>query len=114
MTAGGFDVDIVFEHLDRQADRLRRLPGQHHRCRAGVDHHRRLDAVDLGMQREFAGLAARDLHRGRGLQATPPQHLRNGIAGARDLFGVAIGDHGAGGGGEHQDDEQDAAHSAPP
>ena len=96
------------------ADRFRGLPGQHHRGCAGVDHHRRLDAVDLGVQRELAGLAACDLHRGRRLQAAVPQHFRNRGAGARDLFGIAIGDDGAGGRGEHREHEQHADHSAPP
>ena len=114
MTARGFDVDVVFEHLERQADRFCGFPGQHHRCGAGIDHHRRLDAVNLGAEGEFAGVAARDLN-GRGRRHAATSHeVRQLFAGARELVGFAIGDHGADGSGEHQHDEQDAAHGAPP
>ena len=115
VAAGGFDVDIVFEHFQRQPDRLGGLLGQHHRGRAGVDHHRRVDAVDLGVQREFAGLAARDLHRAaQASRCSVRSMCETRVAGARDLFGIAIGDDGAGGRGEHRQHEQDAAHGTPP
>ena len=57
-----FRVDVEVEQFQRQAGGLRGLVGQHDRGRAGVDHHRRVDAVDLGAQREFAAGAARDLY----------------------------------------------------
>ena len=62
MSAGGLDVDVIFEQLQRQSGGLGGLVGQHHRGRAGVDHHRGGDAVDPGLEREFAALPARDLH----------------------------------------------------
>ena len=96
----------------RQPDRLRRLPGQHHRGRTGVDHHRRVDAVDLRFQRELAALAARYLHRRGWSQALAAQHVRDAVAGARQLVGIAIGHHGACGAASMTHDEEDAAHRA--
>ena len=101
-------------HFERQSDRLRGLPGQHHRCRAGIDHHRRGDAVDLGAQRELAALSARDLHGGCCGLVPLPQYVLHRLTGARDLLGIAIGHHRAGGRRKHDEDEQDAVHSAPP
>ncbi len=97
VSAGGLDIDVIFEQFERQPGGLRGLIGQHHRGRAGIDHHRRGDAVDPGLQREFAALAARDLHGARRRLGALAQQVRDGVAGARDPFGIAIGDHGAGG-----------------
>ena len=84
VSAGGLDVDVIFEQFQRQAGGLGGLIGQHHRGRAGVDHHRGGDAVDPGLQREFAALSARDLHGARGAGAPLAQQFRDGVAGARD------------------------------
>src|SRR5712671_359982 len=47
-------------------------------------------------------------------QASPPQHLRYRIARALELVRIAIGDDGAGGRSQHQENEQDAAHGTAP
>src|ERR1700730_12164919 len=112
--AGGLDIDVIFQKLERQARGLRGLIGQHHRRRAGIDHHRRNDAVDPGLQRELAALAARDLHRAPRCLGAVAQQVRHAIAGARYPFGIAIGHHGAGRCSKHQKDKHKAAHRAPP
>ena len=63
VAARGLEVDVIFEQFERKAGRLRRFIGQDDGSRAGVDHHRGSHAVDLRLQREFAGLPAGDLHR---------------------------------------------------
>ena len=46
--------DVVVEHFERQAGRLGVVAGQHHRARAGVEHHRHAHAVDLRADVEVA------------------------------------------------------------
>jgi tRNA-dihydrouridine synthase A len=82
--AGSFDVDVVLEHFERQAGGLGGLIGQHDGGGAGIDHHRRGDAVDLCPQRELAALAARDLHGARG--APVARRLGDGVGSVCDLW----------------------------
>ena len=57
---GGVDVDRIVQHLDRQAGGLGGLLRQHHRARAGVEHHRHPRAVDVRGDREIAAAPAHD------------------------------------------------------
>ncbi len=74
----GVDLHVVGQQFERQAGGLGGILGQHHRARAGVEHHRHPRAVDLRRHLEVAGAAAHDLHgalaalRGRGPASARP------------------------------------------
>ncbi len=57
---GGIDVDGVVEHFERQAGGLGGFLREHHRARAGIEHHRHARAVDMRADREIAAAAAHD------------------------------------------------------
>ncbi len=113
VSAGGLDIDVVFEQFQRQAGGLGRFIGQHDGRRAGVDHHRSVDAIDPGLQRKFTTLPARDLDGPRWRRRPLAQQFRNSVAGSRDPLRIAIGDHGAGRRQQDEYDKQNAAHSGP-
>src|SRR3569833_1424019 len=61
MATGGLDLDVVSGKIERQPCSLRSLISEHDGGRAGVDHHRCIDAIDLGAEREFAVMRAGDM-----------------------------------------------------
>ena len=58
VAADGLERHVVVQQFEREPRRLGGLVGEHHGGRAGVDHHRHLDAVDPGVEPEFAAVAA--------------------------------------------------------
>ena len=78
----------------RQTGRLGGFLREHHRARAGVEHHRYLGAVDLGADREIATMAAHDFD----AAAVPGDVARHqfghhAVADVAQFEAVAVADH---------------------
>ncbi len=64
------------QHFERQPGGLGRLRGEHHRARAGVEHHPDPRAVDLRVDEIFAAAPAHDLDRAADLHRSARDEVR--------------------------------------